>query len=278
MITIAAIYTYPVKSCGALRHEAQALDARGLRFDRRWMVVTDAGSFVTARDAPRLLCVQPEMTADTLLLHTTGQPPLAVPLEQDVRGRRRMVDVWGDRVAAVDEGEEAAAWFSRVVGQPVRLVSIADDFSRVIDTEYLSQPTETGFADGYPMLLISEASLDALNERLVAKGEQPVPMSRFRPNVVVSGAAPFAEDTWRRVRLGDVSCEVVKPCKRCIVTTLDPQTGTAPNPKEPTATLATFRRWKGGVIFGQNVVHRGLGVLRVGQPVAVETTGNSWLD
>jgi uncharacterized protein YcbX len=278
MITITAVYTYPVKSCGALRHEAQALDARGLRYDRRWMVVTAEGHFVTARDAPRLLLVQPEITADALLLHMAGQSALSVPLEQDVRGRRRTVEVWGDRVAAVDEGEEAAAWFSRVVGQPVRLVSIADDFSRVIDTEYLTQPTETGFADGYPMLLISEASLDALNERLAAKGEKPVPMSRFRPNVVVSGTAPFVEDTWRRVRLGDVPCEVVKPCKRCVITTLDPQTGTAPSPKEPTATLAEFRRWKGGVIFGQNVVHRGLGVLRVGQPVTVEAAAHGWIE
>jgi uncharacterized protein YcbX len=277
MITISAIYTYPVKSCRGLAHERHALDARGLRYDRRWMVARPDGQFLTARDVPRLLRVQPEMGHDVMRLHAAGHPVLEVPLEQDVRGRRRMVEVWGDRVAAVDEGEAAAAWFSAVVGLPVRLVSIADDFSRVIDTEYVDQPTETGFADGYPLLLIGEASLDALNERLRAKGEAPVPMSRFRPNVVVRGTAPFAEDTWRRVRMGDVPFDVVKPCKRCVITTLDPQTGEAPNPKEPTATLASFRRWKGGVIFGQNVVHRSLGVLRVGQPVTVEQAAHGWL-
>ncbi len=278
MITISALYTYPVKSCGALAHDHHALDARGLRDDRRWMVVTPQGRFLTARDVPQLLRVQPEMGHDVLRLHTAGLPALQVPLAQDVRARRQTVEVWGDRVAAVDMGDEAAAWFSAVAEQPARLVSIADDFSRVINTEYVSQPSETGFADGYPLLLIGEASLEALNERLRAKGEAPVPMSRFRPNVVVRGAAPFEEDTWRQVRLGDVPFDVVKPCKRCVITTLDPQTGRAPNPKEPTATLAEFRRWKGGVIFGQNVVHRSLGVLRVGQMVTVERVSHGWLE
>lgn len=277
MIIISALYTYPVKSCGGLAHEAHALDARGLRYDRRWMVVTPDGQFLTARDAPRLLLVQPEITHDALRLHMAGRSPVQVPLEQDPRGQRCTVEVWGDRVRAVDEGDEAAAWFSAVVGQPVRLVSIADDFSRVVNTEYVKQPTETGFSDGYPLLLIGEASLEVLNERLRAKGEMPVPMSRFRPNVVVRGTAPFAEDTWRQVRLGDVPFDVVKPCKRCAITTLDPHTGEAPNPKEPLATLASFRRWRGGVIFGQNVVHRGLGVLRVGQPVAVQVQSHGWL-
>lgn len=277
MITISALYTYPVKSCGALVHEAHALDARGLRYDRHWMVVTPDGLFLTARDVPRLLLVQPEITHDALQLHMTGQPPLQVPLEQDPRGQRRMVEVWGDRVRAVDAGDEAAAWFSVVVGRPVRLVSIADDFSRIVDNDYVSQPTETAFSDGYPLLLISEASLEALNERLVAKGEAPVPMSRFRPNVVVRGTAPFEEDMWRQVMLGDVPFDVVKPCKRCVITTIDPQTGEAPNPKEPLATLSEFRRWRGGAIFGQNVVHRGFGVLRVGQPVMVKARSHNWL-
>ncbi|MCS7070738.1 MAG: MOSC domain-containing protein, partial [Anaerolinea sp.] len=169
---------------------------------------------------------------------------------------------------AVDARADAA--LSAFLGEPVRLLRMADAYERVVSPERSPERALTAFSDGYPLLLIGTASLDELNRRLAERGKPPVTMQRFRPNVVVSGGEPFAEDGWRRVLLDGVPFDVVKPCARCVMTTVDPLTGHIPDPHEPLATLATFRRAASGkVMFGQNIIHRGRGTLHVGAPVEV---------
>ena len=279
-IHITALYTYPIKSCARLEHQQLTLDERGPVYDRRWMVISDApgeeNQFLTARELPRLAVVQPRFEGDTLALTAPGMPEVRLPLAQQ-RPADREVVVWDDTVRALDEGATLARWFSDFLGAPARLVRLSDDADRPVNLKYARAAAQVGFADGYPLLLALTESLDDLNRRLAARGKATLPMSRFRPNVVVSGSGqPWAEDTWSRIVAGDIRFDVVKPCARCVMTTIDPATGTIPDHQEPLATLATFRKAAKGVMFGQNVIHRALGTLRVGETVAVVETAEAF--
>jgi hypothetical protein len=269
-IRVEAIVTYPVKSCAAVRHDAVGVEAFGLAWDRRWMVVDRDGRFVTQRSHPRLAQVRVAVGGSQLGVSAPGVGPLEVPLAS-VRRVATAASVWDHDGTGWDEGDEAAAWFSRWLGSDVRLVRFPDDAVRAVNPEYSPEPARTAFSDGYPVLLASTASLAELNRRLAERGGAPVPMERFRPNLVVGGdgLAAFAEDGWKRIRIGSVEFDVVKPCTRCVMTTTDQTTGTIPEAGEPLATLATFRRWRGQVIFAQNLVHRGVGTVRMGDPVVV---------
>jgi uncharacterized protein YcbX len=169
----------------------------------------------------------------------------------------------------IDEGLEAAEWFGDLLDAEVRLVRLPDAAARRVSPKYAPLPSWTTFTDGYPALLASEESLADLNHRLHNRGHFPIEMRRFRPNIVVAGVSAYAEDTWRRVQLGALPFEVVKPCARCAITTVDPGRGEVLDPAEPLATLATYRRIGGKVMFGQNVIHRSEGVLRVGDALMV---------
>lgn len=274
MPTVSELAIYPVKSCGVLHPEQAELDARGFRDDRRWMIVRDTpnarGQFVTLREYPPMALIQPSLQIDTITLDMPGYSALTLP--RDLDGPRISVEVWNDTCSAIDMGDGAAAWVSRALGVDLRLVRQADDEQRAVSMKYTNEASEVSFADGYPLLIISTASLDDLNDRLLAKGADALPMGRFRPNIVVTGVPAFAEDTWKRIRIGGIEMEVAKPCARCVATTVDPATGTVPDSDEPLRTLATFRRGVGGgVMFGQNVIHRGLGHINVGDTVEVLT-------
>jgi uncharacterized protein YcbX len=264
---VSALYTYPIKSCAGIQHTHIALDARGLAYDRRWMVTDPAGQFITMRGVHRMTLVQPTLTAQELILTAPDLPPLHIPLNS--AGDRRQVTVWRDTCEAADEGDAAADWMSQALGTPARLVKMPDDTRRLTSTTHTDQPGEVGFADGYPLLFISEASLQDLNARLSAAGKARVPMSRFRPNVVLADCPPYAEDTWARAEINGIRFDLVKPCARCVMTTVDPQTAQQPEPQEPLATLASYRRGPKGALFGQNVIHRGQGVLSVGDPLTI---------
>lgn len=263
---ISEIFTYPIKSCGRLSHTEIELDARGPIWDRRWMVVDSDGIFITQREISALALVQPDFVNDELTINAPNMPEMCVPLERD-EGEVWRVQIFKDTCAAWDEGEDVAEWLSDFLKVDARLARMADDFVRAVDTSYAPPNTPVGFADGYPILIVSEASLDELNRRIVERGKQSVPMSRFRPNLVVAGAEAFAEDSWRTVQIGDVTIDVVKPCARCVIPTVDQLTGTVPDVTEPTATLNTFRKQNGKVMFAQNAIHRAPGVLRVGDKV-----------
>jgi uncharacterized protein YcbX len=207
--------------------------------------------------------VRVALDSGTLLVEAPGADRLSVP--RDAAGPRRTALVWDDTVTVEHAGEEAARWFSAVLGTPVELVRIADDAVRGVDPRFGRAADQVGLADGYPLLLLSEASLDGLNRRLPT----PVPMDRFRPNLVVSGCPAHAEDGWAALRIGGITLRPVKPCARCTITTVDQTSGV--RGAEPLRTLAGYRRLDGKVVFGQNVVHDGRGEIRAGDPCEVVT-------
>lgn len=259
---LTGINQYPVKSCRGHALQETVVEPWGLAGDRRWVLVDEEGSFVTARKYPRMVLITPHPRPDGLVVEAAGAEPLTVPFPQD----RATVDVrvWRSAVAATPAGTDSDAWFSAVIGTPVRLMYLDDPTGRRTDPLYGLDSDVVSFADGYPILLANEESLAALNHLCPV----PLSMTRFRPNVVVTGVPPWAEDGWRRVRIGDASFRVVKSCARCVLTTIDPETG-AKGP-EPLRTLARHRRWGGKTWFGVNLVPDTPGaVLRIGDPVEV---------
>lgn len=211
-ISLSALTYFPIKSCRGFDVDSAFVQRAGLERDRRMMVVTLDGDLLTQRQHARLAWVIPTLTNGTLTLSARDFDPIQLPIQTS--GATVPVRVWKSKgIQAVDQGEEASQWLSDWLGASVRLVHIADGYKRRVSPDYAIDPDDhTGFADGYPILLLSEESLADLNSRL----EAPLPMNRFRPNVVVRNCEPFAEDNWKRIRIGDVELAVVKPCARCI--------------------------------------------------------------
>lgn len=260
---VSALHYYPIKSCGGIAVKAAALVETGFKFDRLLMLVDEQGQFITQREYPRMALIQPRRVGQTLSLVAPTMKPITIELTQN--GNRSAVVVWRSTCEAIDQGETIASWFSDYLGTACRLVLMADDFARLVNPDYARTPQDAvSFADGYPFLLISEASLADLNSRLA----DPLPMNRFRPNIVITGCEPFAEDNWQVIRIGPVDFKVAKPCARCVIITTNQET--AETSKEPLRTLATYRNLPGqGVMFGQNLIHHHLGTIRVGDAVTV---------
>jgi uncharacterized protein YcbX len=226
------------------------------------MIIDAAGCFLTQRELPLLALVSPTLFGDLLEIAAPGMESLTVA--NAVEGERTEVTIWDDRCAAIDQGAHAAEWLSTFLEVPCRLVRIADDETRRVDPTYASPNDQVGFADGFSFLLTSNASLDDLNRRLPS----PLPMNRFRPNIVIDGTTAFEEDGWKRIRINGIEFAVVKPCARCVTTTVDQET--AERSREPLRTLATFRHVAGrGVMFGQNLIHDRTGVIHLGADVDV---------
>ncbi|MDX2141574.1 MAG: MOSC N-terminal beta barrel domain-containing protein [Chloroflexota bacterium] len=270
-IVISSLHIYPIKSCGGIDVTQATLTPRGFEYDRQWMIVQDddeeRGMFLTQRELPEMALIQPIVEGDTLLVRAPGMSALRVPLAQPPDAPTMPVVVWRDTCVAVDEGTLAAQWVSDYLRAAARLVRMADAFVRPVDPTYAKTPAQTGFSDGYPLLLISEASLVDLNERLIGRGKASIPMRRFRPNIVVTGCDAYAEDNWSSFTIAGLSFEGVKLCARCPITTVDPATGSIPDVQEPLATLATYRKATRGVLFGQNVIHRESGTISIGDLV-----------
>ena len=266
MTTLSKLIYYPIKSCRGHEVDVPNVERMGLEYDRRMMVVTPEGQFLTQRDYPRLALVTPSIAGKKLTLTTPGMEAISLPIRKT--GDTFPVQIWhSSGVAATDQGKEAAEWFSAHLDTSVRLVHIAGGYIRTINEQYaVNADDHTGFADGYPILLASRESLDDLNARL----HFPIPMNRFRPNVVVQGCEPFAEDTWNRICIGEVEMAVVKPCPRCVVTTIDKET--LAKSKEPLKTLASYRTRDGGAMFGQNVIPLNIGRLELGMKVEILST------
>lgn len=260
-MTLTALYRYPVKSLRGEECESLEVGPRGLRFDRHWMIVDAQRRFLTQRQRARMSLIAARAdTGGTLHLQSAGMPDIQVRMAE---GARAPVTVWGDTLDAIDAGPQAAAWLSEFLGLECRLVRFPADQVRQVDPDFANPSDQVGFADGFPFLLIAQATLDDLNARLA----DPVPMLRFRPNLVVGGTEPNAEDHWRRIRIGDLSFRVAKPCSRCIIPTIDP--ATAQRGSEPLRTLMTYRRRDNKIYFGQNLIHDATGRLAVGMPVEV---------
>ncbi|MGP4048162.1 MOSC domain-containing protein [Streptomyces sp. 2A115] len=265
-----SIHFYPLKAARGHAPREAVVEPWGLAGDRRWVLIDEAGKVVTQRPQPRMALAAAEpLPGGGIGLSAPGREPLTVPVREPTG--TTTVEIWSDKVEGVLADAAAHAWFSDYLGTQVRLVHLDDPATRrPIDPEF-ARPGETvSFADGYPLLLTTLASLDALNA-LVAQGDRhgegPLPMNRFRPNVVVEGTASWAEDDWSRLAIGEVTFRVAKMCGRCVVTTTD-QT-TAERGREPLRTLARHRRFGDKLVFGQNLVPESPGTVRVGDPVVI---------
>ena len=260
MIRVRSLHIYPVKSCRGIDLEAAEVTAMGFRLDRQWMVVTPDGGFLSQRSHPVLARVGTRIEGDLLILEGPDLSPLEVALEE-TDGDQRSVTVWNDTCTALSAGPEAADWFSSLLGTACELVRQPDAGIRQVDTGYADPGDRVAFADGFPFLLISQASVDELNRRLAT----PVPTDRFRANIIIDGCGPHAEDGWSTITVGELGFRVAKPCARCVVITTDQHNGSRST--EPLRTLAGYRTINGKVLFGQNLVHQGMGTLRVGDIV-----------
>ncbi|MCA1589566.1 MAG: MOSC domain-containing protein [Acidobacteria bacterium] len=266
---LSEINIYPVKSLRGMPLYSALVENRGLRFDRRWMLVNESGVFITQRECPNMATIAVEVSQGGLFFAAPGFGKLSVTHHPDDVETSR-AQVWGSSLKVVVYDDETNGWLSAALGIKCRLVVMTESSQRRVNPFYAVRKfdDEVSFADGYPFLLIGQASLDNLNSRL----EQPVPMNRFRPNFVVSGTEPFAEDKWKLIRIGDTEFHVVKPCARCVITTIDQANGVK-NAKEPLKTLSTYRTQKGKVMFGQNLIAETAGTtISVGDAVrAIET-------
>ena len=263
---LSAIYRYPLKSACHERLSRSRVEPLGLAGDRRWMLVDETnGRFLTQRLLPQMGRIEARYRADGgLTLSAPGRSGIEVALPEPDANLRGVI-IWSDSLRVPDAGDEAAAWFSAFLGRPCRLVQVPESRARQVDMGYAEPGEKVAFADGFPLLLIGQGSLDDLSARV----GRPLEMLRFRPNLVIEGAEPYAEDRWKRIRIGEVEFSVAKGCSRCIVTTLDPQTGERSVDREPLATLKRYREHEGQVYFGQNLLARGVGELREGMPVEV---------
>ncbi|MFP3989780.1 MOSC N-terminal beta barrel domain-containing protein [Streptomyces sp. E11-3] len=265
-----SIHVYPLKSVGGHSPADAAVQPWGLAGDRRWMLVDAEGRHVTQRPQPRLALAAAEpLPGGAIRLSAPGREPLTVSVPDPAHSVP--VEVWRDKVEAALADTAAHEWISDYLGAELRLVHLDDPATRRPIDPGFARPGETvSFADGFPLLLTTLSSLDALNS-LIAQGdhadEGPLPMDRFRPNVVVDGTAPWAEDDFRRIAIGEVTFRVTKPCGRCVVTTTDQRT--AERGKEPLRTLARHRRFGDQLVFGQNLVPEQEGTIRLGDPVRI---------
>ncbi|MGD8484604.1 MAG: MOSC domain-containing protein [Thioalkalispiraceae bacterium] len=260
---------YPVKSMRQIAVTRSRLEAFGLQNDRRWMVIDEDHRMITQRQHARLCLVQPSLSGQAIQLSAAGYPDLMVSQPSDEAGKIT-VSIWNDHCQAYDAGDEAAHWLSEFLSLPCRLVYFPDDEFRQLDLNFARPGEKTAFSDGFPLLLISQASLDDLNQRLAPNEHGPLSMSRFRPNLVVAGCEPYAEDSWKKVRIGDMALRIVKPCSRCVIPNIDIET--ARIEKEPARTLASYRKRDNKVFFGQNVIAEQEGELTIDMPVEIIET------
>ncbi len=259
-LRVSELYIYPVKSCAGIKVDSAKITDRGFEHDREWMVVRGGEWFVTQRQYPAMALIQPRPTSAGLVLNAPGMPEITVPVLTGKGAKTFEAQVWDDHMLVADQGDAAAAWVSKYLGRAdCRLVRLEGE--RHLSEKYGG--SNVSLADGFPFLLISQASLDDLNARL----DKPVPITRFRPNIVVTGGTAFQEDEWRKIRAGDVTFRLPKLCSRCEIITIDQATGL--KDIEPMETLSGYRYQTKGIMFGKNAVAEQLKTLHVGDGVEV---------
>ncbi|MFL2538819.1 MAG: MOSC domain-containing protein [Candidatus Rariloculaceae bacterium] len=264
MSRITQINLYPIKSCAGISVESARLGSRGLSEDRCFMLVDIKGRFLTQRDCPSMSRIMVKRNIHGWTIEKEGQKSLNLPANLPT-DKERIVLIWRDQINVAVASDKYNQWFSEAIGIQCELVQMKDQHLRSIQPDRGRTNDLVSLADGSPVLLTSEASLFFLNQRLLT----PVPMARFRPNIVVSADTAFVEDNWRQIRVGEVEFEVGWSCTRCIVTTIDPMTSQKDINIEPIKTLKEFRSSPDGVIFGQNLIPRKLGIVKVGDVVEV---------
>ncbi|GAB2904111.1 MOSC domain-containing protein [Paralcaligenes ginsengisoli] len=269
-ISVLSLHSYPVKSCAGLAHETAPITAAGMPFDRNWVIVDQHGIFMTQRSYARMALIQPGLDADCLSLSAPGMPAIAIALRStDPAPTQVPVRIWSSDTLGYDEGDSPAQWLSQFLNLPCRLLRVHPQAARIASKKHVDawlgkhkhwEPDfparhQFAFADGFPFLVANQASLDELNQQLQEKGQAPVPMNRFRPNIVVQGLAPFEEDYLGGMRIGSLAFAFVKACARCPIPNIDQ--ATALSAAEPGLTLAAHRSFEEGVLFGVNAVVAG---------------------
>jgi uncharacterized protein len=264
MLSISRLYVYPIKSLGGIELSSASLTDRGIEHDRRWMLVGDDNRFLTQREFPRMALLRTAIHANELIVSEKGNETERIHLNLYPTGSELVsVQIWDDVCDAIEMSKEISEWFSHKLNMHCKLVYMPDVSKRRVDVDYALNKEITGFSDAYPLLMIGQASLDDLNNRL----ESPVPMNRFRPNIVFTGGAAFEEDTMKHFQINGIDLYAVKPCARCVVTTTDQETGITA--KEPLKTLASYRTGNNKVYFGQNILYKNEGVINVGDQLKV---------
>ncbi|RNL55780.1 MOSC domain-containing protein [Pedobacter jejuensis] len=263
---LSAIYIYPIKSLGGIKLEESIIEERGLRYDRRWVLIDGEGMFISQRKYPQLSLLQVNIMDDSLTVthKENSQHKISFLIEQQTGGNIP-VTIWDDLTNGVEVAENVSNWFSEYLNMPVKLVKMSDKAHRAVDKKYALKNEIVSFADGYPCLIIGQSALDNLNSKL----QMPIKMDRFRPNFVITGGEAHVEDSFKDFTIGEVSFSAVKPCARCVLITVDQQT--AIKSAEPLKTLSTYRSWNHKIMFGQNLLHQGSGIIRVGMELEIKT-------
>jgi uncharacterized protein len=267
-IILSEIYIYPVKSLAGLRVASWPVVKTGLKHDRKWMLIDAEQQFLSQRRLPRMALIKTALTEDQLILTAPGMDNLALELEPK-SGSIIKSTIWHDQVETLAVSEEADIWFSHFLQIDCQLVYHPDKAIRPVNPHFANPEDQTSLSDGFPFLLVSENSLAALNQAV----QLDLPMTRFRPNLVVSGCGSYDEDLWREITIGDIGFRLPKPCSRCSVPTIDPETGETG--KEPLTTLNRLRKWENKVYFGQNALHDDCGMLSVGDKVSINRSGTN---
>lgn len=264
MLKVSELYIYPVKSLAGIKADSAVVTDRGFQYDRRWMLIDNNNRFISQREHALLALLVPNISEKYLTIAAPDGTSVDIPLSFDNKDFIE-VSIWDDECRAQLVDKAFDSWFSRQLGQDVRLVFMPDTTQRFTDPNYTEPGHITSFSDAYPFMIIGQASLDDLNARL----DEPLPINRFRPNIVFTGGRPYQEDTMDSLTINNISFQGVKLCARCNVITIDQQKATSA--KEPTKTLARYRAKNQKIYFGQNLAHNGTGVISVGDEICLLT-------
>ncbi|PPD31657.1 MAG: MOSC domain-containing protein [Methylomonas sp.] len=262
MPTLSQIYIYPVKSLAGIAVSAWPVDKNGLLYDRKWMLIDEQNQFLSQRRLARMALIKTTIQHDRLVLSAPNQHDISLELHP-TDGETLEVSIWHDRCLAKTVTADVDEWLSRFLQTQCRLVYLPDDQQRIVDQHFAEPTDQTAFSDGFPFLIVSENSLNVLNRSL----EIPVTMQRFRPNLVVTDCEGYAEDSWRQLKINTIEFRLPKPCSRCAVPGIDPDT--AISSKEPLTTLSRLRKWQNKIYFGQNAIHNSSGNLAIGDVVQI---------
>lgn len=266
IFTLSDIFIYPVKSLAGIRISEWDVVETGLKYDRQWMLVDENGQFLSQRRLPKMVLIQTRLTDSELILSAPNFSDFSLSLELK-GGAIIQSTVWEDCCDAQHVSNDADAWFSAILEMPCRLVYLPTKTKRGVDLRYANNTDRVAFSDGFPFLIVSENSLNALNSEL----ENSIEMARFRPNLVISGCESYAEDSWREIRIGEIDFRLPKPCSRCSIPGINPKT--ADVTKEPLTMLNRLRKWQNKIYFGQNALHNQNGNLKVGDIVEIKISG-----
>ncbi len=268
---LSQIFIYPIKSVAGIPVQQWEVTKTGLKYDRQWMLVDEQHQFLSQRRLTKMALIKTQLKDEQIIISAPDKPNISIPLHPTAYEANDSitVTVWHDQCIAKLISDKVDQWFSEFLEQPCHLVYQPSDSIRTVDQQYALGADQTSFSDGFPFLIASEASLALLNQQMgLTLGIQ-----RFRPNLVIADCTSYAEDTWRTIQVGDIAFRLPKPCSRCPVPQIDPETAT--RGKEPLRTMARTRKWQNKVFFGQNALHDSVGTLQTGDAVIIQKTGSA---